>query len=109
MAEGNVPIMTMEGPRLESQLDGHGALVLAGEIDTYTAPELQLALADLPEHCIVDLAEVSFIDSSGLRVIVEAHSQRRERGGGMTLRAPSPSVERLLEISGVAAHLDVES
>lgn len=100
--------MTVEGPRLDSQLAEDGALVLVGEIDTYTAPELQHSLVALPDRCVVDLAAVSFIDSSGLRVIVEAHSRRRERGGGMTLRSPSPSVERLLEISGVAGHLDVE-
>lgn len=101
--------MTAEGPRLDSHLDAAGALVLIGEIDTYTAPELEGSLAGLPDACVVDLAGVSFIDSSGLRVIVAAHTQRRERGGGLTLRAPSPSVERLLEISGVAGHLVVES
>lgn len=100
--------MTMEGPRLDSHLADDGVLVLVGEIDTYTAPELQDALTALPDTCIVDLAGVSFIDSSGLRVIVEAHGQRRERGGGMTLRSPSPSVERLLEISGVAGHVEVK-
>lgn len=101
--------MTVEGPRLDSRLEDDGVLVLAGEIDSYTAPELEQSLAGLPDHAVVDLAAVTFVDSSGLRVIVEAHAPRRERGGGLTLRSPSPSVERLLQISGVASHLDVES
>lgn len=100
--------MTVEGPRLDTRLDADGVLVLSGEIDSYTAPELEVSLAALADEAIVDLAEVTFIDSSGLRVIVEAHAPRRERGGGLTLRSPSASVERLLQISGVAAHLDVQ-
>ena len=101
--------MTIEGPRLDASVDDEGVLVLAGEIDSYTAPELEESLAPLPDQCVVDLSGVTFIDSSGLRVIVEAHSVRRERGGAVTLRSPSPSVERLLQIAGVVGHLDVES
>jgi anti-sigma B factor antagonist len=101
--------MTIEGPRLDAHVGDDGVLVLVGEIDTYTAPELQEWLAPLAEHCTVDLSGVTFIDSSGLRVIVEAHSGRRDQGGSVTLRSPSPSVERLLQIAGVVGHLDVES
>ena len=101
--------MTVEGPRLDAHVDSDGVLVLVGEIDTYTAPELEEAMVALPDQCVVDLSGVSFIDSSGLRVIVEAHSGRRDRGGAVTLRSPSPSVERLLQIAGVVGHLDVES
>ncbi|MFV0308678.1 MAG: STAS domain-containing protein [Desertimonas sp.] len=100
--------MTFDGPRLDVHVDADGALALDGEIDAYTAPELEASLAGLPDRCVIDLAAVRFIDSSGLRVIVEAHTHRRDRGGGITLRSPSPSVERLLEISGVAGHLVVE-
>jgi len=100
--------MTVEGPRLDARVDGDGVLLLVGEIDTYTAPELEESLAALPDSCTVDLSGVTFIDSSGLRVIVEAHSSRREGGGAVTLRSPSPSVERLLQIAGIVGHLDVE-
>jgi anti-anti-sigma factor len=96
--------MTAEAPRLETTL----ALVLAGEIDSYTAPELADLFTKYPDIDVVDLRDVSFIDSSGLRVLVEVHQQRAESERSLKLRSPSAAVSRLLEISGVAGHLTVE-
>ena len=95
--------MTVEPPRLEMTL----TLVLAGEIDSYTAPELADLLAKHQGIDAVDLRDVTFIDSSGLRVIVEAHQRRAEEERVLVLRSPSHAVQRLLEISGVAGHLTV--
>ena len=95
--------MTVEPPRLEMTL----TLVLAGEIDSYTAPELADLLAKHQGVDAVDLRDVTFIDSSGLRVIVEAHQRRAEEERVLVLRSPSQAVQRLLEISGVAGHLTV--
>ena len=101
--------MPTEEGRLDLSLDVDGALVLVGEIDSYTAPQLAERLADDPPVDTLDLAGVSFIDSSGLRVLVEAHQARVDRGARLALRAPSAAVQRLLEISGLAGHLDVTS
>ena len=98
--------MVDEGGPLEMAVDGDGALVLTGEIDTHSAAILAERLQGEREIVVLDLAGVSFIDSSGLRVLVEAH-QVREPVGGMQLRSPSAAVQRLLEISGLAGHLDV--
>ncbi len=95
--------MTVEPPRLATTL----TLVLAGEIDSYTAPELADLLAKHQDVDAVDLRDVTFIDSSGLRVIVEAHQRRAEEERVLVLRSPSQAVQRLLEISGVAGHLTV--
>ena len=95
--------MTVEPPRLETMF----ALVLAGEIDSYTAPELADLLLKRLDIDAIDLRDVTFIDSSGLRVIVEAHQRRLEEERVLVLRSPSPAVQRLLEISGVAGHLTV--
>jgi anti-sigma B factor antagonist len=100
--------MPTEDTRLELSVDVDGALVLSGEIDSYTATELAQRLGDEPID-VLDLAAVTFIDSSGLRVLVEAHQVRMERGTRLALRAPSAPVQRLLEISGLAGHLDVTS
>lgn len=97
-------------PRLQIGLDDR-ALVLVGEIDAHTAPELAAHLDPLPGasgDVVVDLAGVTFIDSSGLRVLVEAHHRSSESGRRLALRSPSPAVVRLLEISGLADHLDVD-
>lgn len=105
----SLPAMPTEERRLDLSLDIDGALVLVGEIDSYTAPQLGDRLADDPSVDVLDLAGVSFIDSSGLRVLVEGHQARVDRGARLVLRAPSAAVQRLLEISGLAGHLDVTS
>ena len=99
--------MPTEDPRLDLSIDTDGALVLQGEIDSYTAPDLADRLGADPPVEVVDVAGVTFIDSSGLRVIVEAHQSRIAAGSRLVLRSPSAAVQRLLEISGLAGHLDV--
>lgn len=101
--------MPTEDARLDLSVDTDGALVLQGEIDSYTAPDLAERLATEPPVEIVDVAGVTFIDSSGLRAIVEAHQARNAAGSRLVLRSPSAAVQRLLEISGLAGHLDVVS
>jgi anti-sigma B factor antagonist len=100
--------MSTDDSRLEATVDIDGALVLAGEIDTYTAPELAERLDD-QGVAVLDLTGVTFIDSSGLRVLVEAHQARVAAGSTLTLRSPSAAVQRLLEISGLLGHLDVST
>ncbi len=101
--------MSTEDPRLDIAVDIDGALVLEGEIDSYTAPELAERLETDRSIEVVDLAAVTFIDSSGLRVLVQAHQARAETSSTLRLRSPSAAVQRLLEISGLAGYLDVSS
>jgi anti-sigma B factor antagonist len=53
---------------------------------------------------VVDLADASFLDSSGLRVIVRAGEQLRERGGQLLLEGASGAVARILEVTGLLEH-----
>jgi anti-sigma B factor antagonist len=99
--------MSAEATRLDLTDDVDGTLVLVGEIDSYTAPALAERLAHEPKVLMVDLAGVTFIDSSGLRILVEAHQARIDADASLTLRSPSAAVQRLLEISGLSSHLDV--
>jgi anti-anti-sigma factor len=99
--------MPTEETRLDATTDTDGVLVLAGELDSYTAPALSEHLGAEPPVEVVDVAGITFIDSSGLRVLVEAHHARTAAGSRLVLRAPSAAVQRLLEISGLAGHLDV--
>jgi anti-sigma B factor antagonist len=98
--------MPEEGTPLSMTVDPDGVLVLEGELDAHSASSLAEQLHSDPGIGVLDLAAVSFIDSSGLRVIVEAH-QAREHDRGLVLRSPSAAVQRLLEISGLSSHLDV--
>jgi anti-sigma B factor antagonist len=87
-----------------------GGLVLVGEIDAHTAPELAARLDPLPGNStdlVVDVAGIEFIDSSGLRVLIEAHQRANAAGRRLVIRRPSVSVRRLFEISGLSGHLVV--
>jgi anti-sigma B factor antagonist len=85
----------------------------AGEIDPVSGPrlegEVRAALFASPAKTLVlDLADVTFLDSSGLRVLLDLHKTMRERDGRLVLRHPSATVSRLLEITDLTASLDIE-
>ena len=85
---------------------------VVGEIDASTAPTLDGALADLPDGdgpVVLDLGDVSFIDSSGLRVLIALATRASDVGRTVTLDRPSPTVARLLEITGLAEMFGLES
>ena len=90
--------------------DGGVVVSLAGELDLYNAEEVRHALLDTlaesPEVLVVDLAEVTFIDSTALGVLIEARSRMSDRGG-FRLAAPGLEVRRALEVSGLDRHFAV--
>jgi anti-sigma B factor antagonist len=77
---------------------------LGGELDLYNAAQVRSALADAlaqaPERIVVDLGEVSFIDSTALGVLIETRA-KLDRGGGLRLAAPGLETRRALQISGL--------
>jgi anti-sigma B factor antagonist len=83
---------------------------LAGELDLYNSTEVANALAqagsDSPSRLVVDLGEVTFMDSTMLGTLVEA---QKGVGAGtrFMLAAPSTDVRRALDVSGLARHFDV--
>ena len=83
---------------------------LAGELDLYNAPALRKALLNCveraPRRLVVDLAEVTFVDSTALGALVEARSKLGSTDG-LALAAPGPETRRALEISGLDRHLAV--
>lgn len=87
-----------------------GGIVLTGEIDAHTAARLRGALIPTLDSgdLRVDLSGVTFIDSSGLRVVLEAHQRFHGDGCRLVLVAPSKPVARLIEVAGLVSHLHVE-
>lgn len=83
---------------------------LVGELDLYNAPEVRTALLDLcaeqPERLVVDLAEVDFVDSTALGVLIEARTKLANRGSFL-LASPGLETHRALTISGLDKHLSV--
>jgi anti-sigma B factor antagonist len=89
-----------------------GALVvhLVGELDLYNAGEVRSALEEAadrkPERLVVDLAEVEFVDSTVLGVLIEGR-RRLENNRAFLIAAPGREVRRALEVSGLDRHLNV--
>lgn len=102
-----------ESARLSIASPETGVFVLHGEIDAHTAPELAAHLDPLPndvgEVLTLDMAGVSFMDSSGLRVLIELNRRADESGASLQVRAPSRAVARLIEISGLSDVIGVSS
>lgn len=85
-------------------------LALSGEVDLATAPvvEDELRRAEASQDLIVlDLRDVSFMDSTGIRMLVAADRRNRERGGALVVVQGSTQVRRLFELSGLTQHLEV--
>jgi anti-sigma B factor antagonist len=90
----------------EASSTGHGYRVVArGEIDLQTAPRLAAELESLIERgalaVVLDASGVEFMDSSGLRVIVNGNSKLSAAGGRLLIDGMSGAVQRVLEISGL--------
>jgi anti-anti-sigma factor len=97
---------------IEASRDGDVAvLVVKGELDPHTAPKLRDRIDDAvaagSSEVVLDLSQLDFIDSSGLRVIISAHKAAVERGGRLVLRSPSPTAKRLLDITGLLDHIEI--
>jgi len=54
----------------------------------------------------VDLAEVTFMDSTGLTTLMDAHQQARSNGATFIVRRPSPAVRRVFDLAGVGRLLE---
>jgi anti-sigma B factor antagonist len=84
-------------------------LGLHGELDLASAPllenEIENASNGTGSAIVLDLQELQFIDSTGLRIILSAHERAKERGQDFMLTRGSQQVQRLLSITGVGDHL----
>ncbi|MEZ5410092.1 MAG: STAS domain-containing protein [Acidimicrobiales bacterium] len=90
--------------------DSPNRLKVVGVVDSHTASQLRdaiIAHGHTDDDLVLDLADVEFIDSSGLRIIVNAHSELEAASRRLVLTNTSSAVTRLLEITGLHEHLHV--
>lgn len=104
--------MTPDQLRTSTQTaDGTTVVSVQGEVDLVSSEQLRRvlddALQDTP-RVTLDLTELTFIDSSGLSALVDAHRKARDAGGALTLRHPTPMLRRLLDITKLETLLVVE-
>ncbi len=85
--------------------NGRPVIELAGDIDVYSVGRLRSELLDLSGRgrhlVVVELSGVTFMDSSGLGVLVGAMKRARDGGGVVVLVAPSEPIMRVLRVTGL--------
>lgn len=98
------------GPTLElSPLVGIPGIKLTGEVDLATAPQLKDALADIwtESEVLLDLSDLTFMDSSGVSAMLE-FARTRNGAGPLVVVNPSADIERLFELTRLEQHPKVE-
>ncbi|MBI4260659.1 MAG: STAS domain-containing protein [Actinobacteria bacterium] len=86
--------------------DGVSVVSLRGEIDVYTAPRLRQALIDLigegATDIVVDMAEVDFLDSTGLGVLVGGLKRVKAKEGSLSLVVTQDKILKIFDITGLS-------
>lgn len=81
------------------------AIALSGELDLATAggvdAELERAEAGDATSIVLDLSGLTFMDSTGVRLLIQAHTRSRANDGRLALRRGPAAVQRVMELSGV--------
>lgn len=104
MTEGNQDSLTVDHRH-------DGVIVVHGDIDVAGGPILEAAIIDREGDgpVVIDLADVFFIDSSGLRSLLGASRRARARGATVALCNVGSEVLRLLEITGTTDNFSIET
>ena len=95
---------------LKKQDDKTLYLTLAGHLDTLSAPQLEAELKsslDGADSLVLDLADLDYISSAGLRVLLSAH-KRMSGKGGMKVRNVNEVVQEVFSVTGFNDILDIE-
>jgi anti-anti-sigma factor len=91
--------------------DGLVRLALRGELDLSTVSkvedELRRAEADEPKLLLLDLGELTFLDSTGLRLIVTADQRAREQGRRLAIVKGPETVQRVFAITRLDERLEM--
>lgn len=102
--------MATDVPSFELDVESGDAQVTfipRGELDLATAPELEErvlgAVREAERTVVLDLRELTFMDSTGVRTIISAHHTAEETGADLRVVRPprGSSVARVIEISGI--------
>jgi anti-sigma B factor antagonist len=83
-------------------VDGNAVVALTGDVDLQSSPAVRaelLACFDTNNKVVVDLAGVTYIDSSGVASLVEAFQLARKKNGAFALACVSTAVMRVLSLA----------
>ena len=96
MLEGEALVVSIAG-----EIDHHGAVGVRSDID-------ELIFEKRPKKLILDLSAVSFMDSSGLGLIMGRYSLMKDLGGKLVLKDPTLAVMRILSLAGMERLIKIE-
>src|SRR3954451_6395122 len=86
-------------------------VALEGELDIGTAPRLEDDLrrveADGPELLVIDLSGLEFMDSTGLRLLINADMRARDAGRRLVLGRANEMVQRVLRLTRLDERLEI--
>ena len=94
-----------DGDRVRLSLYGELDIAAAGRLDE----ELREAEGEGPAHIVLDLRNLTFLDSTGLRSLIAADARGREEGRRVTLVQGPAVVRRVFEITGLERRLEIVS
>jgi anti-sigma B factor antagonist len=101
-----------------SSQGGRTVLAVGGEIDVYTAPSLQSRAAEVieeataagnPPRLVIDLSGVTFIDSTGLGVLVAVQNRAQDEQGSLVVVCSTERILKLLRLTGLTDVLTIKS
>jgi anti-anti-sigma factor len=109
---GTLPAGTLAAEALSVRLhNGYIVVTIDGELGNSRVPALRAQLLDLlrphDSRIVVDLAEVTYCDASGLAVLVGVARRAWLLGGVLRLAAPSASVRAALRLTGLDQHFEI--
>ncbi|MBQ9978833.1 MAG: anti-sigma factor antagonist [Clostridia bacterium] len=87
--------------KMVGEIDHHSAVSVRADIDA-------MIFEQRPKRLILDLSEISFMDSSGLGLIMGRYSLVRELGGTLLLRSPTAAVTKILSLAGMERIIKIE-
>jgi len=94
------------------QTNGKVRIVIRGELDMETGPraeeELRRAENDQPGVLVLDLRDVTFFDSTGLQLVLDADVRAREEGRTFIVLAGDGEPRRVMELADVVGRLNLE-
>lgn len=86
-------------------------ILIKGEVDVSCAPslreELFAVLEQAPQRIVVNLVDMTYIDSTGIGVFVGAHQKAQELGILFELASPSSNVKRVLDLLGISEEITI--
>lgn len=87
-------------------VNGHAVAILNGEIDHHNAQEIRTQLDKYimtvqPSELTMDFGNITFMDSSGIGLIMGRSRLMRECGGNLEIRNPQPYIRRVMKLAGM--------